>query len=91
VTNRRRSGFGVPTTLAASEVVRHLRAALEAGNLVPQAQLACRIGKAQTFLSIMERGQRRVDVHEFIILVKAMSADPAKLLTQVRLPETVSI
>lgn len=58
-----------------------------------QAQLADRVGKDQTFISIIERGQRRVDVLEFVVLAKAMGADPARLFGQVlkRLPEKVSI
>ena len=58
-----------------------------------QAQLADRVGKDQTFISIIERGQRRVDVLEFIALAKAMKADPAGLFADVleRLPEKISI
>jgi len=58
-----------------------------------QVQLAERIGKDQTFISIIERGQRRVDVMEFIVLARAMNADPAELFSDVleRLPEKFSI
>lgn len=58
-----------------------------------QAQLAEKIGKDQTYISIIERGQRRVDVLEFVTLARAMGADPAKLFGQVlkRLPEGFSI
>lgn len=58
-----------------------------------QAQLAESVGKDQTFISIIERGQRRVDVLEFIALAKAMKADPAGLFGDVlkRLPEKISI
>lgn len=58
-----------------------------------QAQLAERVGKDQTFISIIERGQRRVDVLEFVALAKAMKADPAELFADVikRLPGKISI
>ena len=58
-----------------------------------QAQLADRVGKDQTFISIIERGQRRVDVLEFVALAKAMKADPVGLFADVldRLPDRVSI
>jgi len=58
-----------------------------------QAQLAERVGKDQTFISIIERGQRRVDVLEFVALAKAMKADPVGLFADVlkRLPEEISI
>ncbi len=58
-----------------------------------QAQLADRVQKDQTFISIIERGQRRVDVLEFVALAKAMEADPARLFAEVlkRLPAKPSI
>lgn len=58
-----------------------------------QAQVAEKVGKDQTFVSIVERGQRRVDVLEFVALARAMGADPAKLFVEVlkRLPKKVSI
>ena len=58
-----------------------------------QAQLANRVQKDQTFISIIERGQRRVDVLEFVALARAMEADPARLFAEVlkRLPATLSI
>lgn len=58
-----------------------------------QAQVADRIGKDQTLVSIIERGQRRVDVLEFVLLARAMGADPAELFGQVlkRLPARFSI
>lgn len=54
-----------------------------------QAELADKVGKDQTFISIIERGQRRVDVLEFVTLAKAMGADPARLFAEVikRLPD----
>lgn len=75
---------------------RHLievlvEARLTAG--LTQAQVAKRVGKDQTFISIIERGQRRVDVLEFVALAKAMNADPTKLFGEVmkRLPGEVAI
>lgn len=58
-----------------------------------QAQLADRVQKDQTFISIIERGQRRVDILEFVALARAMEADPARLFAEVlkRLPAKPSI
>ncbi|RYG88897.1 MAG: XRE family transcriptional regulator [Alphaproteobacteria bacterium] len=58
-----------------------------------QAQLAAKVGKDQTFISIIERGQRRVDVLEFVALAKAMKVDPSELFERVlkRLPKQVAI
>lgn len=53
-----------------------------------QAELAARLGKDQTFISIIERGQRRVDVLEFIALARALDISPTKTFEAVvaRLP-----
>lgn len=41
-----------------------------------QAELAAKLGKDQTFVSIIERGQRRVDVLEFIAISEALGIRP---------------
>jgi transcriptional regulator with XRE-family HTH domain len=53
-----------------------------------QAQLAAKVGKDQTFVSLIERSQRRVDVLEFVALAKAMGQRPEELFADVveRLP-----
>lgn len=58
-----------------------------------QAQVAARVGKDQSFMSLIEGSQRRVDVLEFYALAKAMGADPVELFQAVAemLPENVSI
>lgn len=58
-----------------------------------QAQLAAKVGKDQTFVSLIERSQRRVDVLEFYALASAMGADPMKLFRDVlnKLPENVGL
>lgn len=48
-----------------------------------QAELAVRIGRDQTFVSLIERGQRRVDMIEFITLAKALGVDPVTLFGSV--------
>lgn len=48
-----------------------------------QVELSQRIGRDQTFISLIERGQRRVDVIEFIGLAKAMGLEPVELLARV--------
>jgi len=71
----------MPKTIFGGEH-RHLVAVLvearQASGLT-QAELAARVGKDQSFVSIIERGQRRVDVLEFVALAKAMEADPGQL------------
>jgi transcriptional regulator with XRE-family HTH domain len=44
-----------------------------------QADLATRMGKDQTIISNIERGQRRVDVVEFYDYARATEHDPVQL------------
>jgi transcriptional regulator with XRE-family HTH domain len=44
-----------------------------------QAELGERVGKDQTFISLIERSQRRIDVLEFIALARAMNQRPEEL------------
>jgi transcriptional regulator with XRE-family HTH domain len=43
-----------------------------------QAQLARRLSKPQSFVSKYERGERRLDVSEFIEVAEALGLDAAK-------------
>lgn len=58
-----------------------------------QTEVAERVGKDQTFISLIERSQRRVDVLEFVALAKAMGQDPVELFAKVvaRLPKRFDI
>lgn len=58
-----------------------------------QAQLAAKVGKDQTFVSLIERSQRRVDVLEFVALSTAMGVDPQKMFEKVidRIPQEFSL
>jgi transcriptional regulator with XRE-family HTH domain len=60
---------------------------------VSQAELARRIGREQPFISLIERGVRRVDVVEFCAIVRALGEDPASILRQVdsRLPPDLTV
>ncbi len=75
----------MPKTIFGGEH-RHLVAVLvEARQTsgLTQAELAARVGKDQSFVSIIERGQRRVDVLEFVALARAMDAEPTQLFERV--------
>jgi transcriptional regulator with XRE-family HTH domain len=58
-----------------------------------QTELATRIGKDQSFVSLIERSQRRIDTIEFYALARAMDLDPTELFAAVvkRLPRKVSV
>lgn len=63
----------------------------EAG--VSQVELARRVGRDQPFISLVERGVRRVDLIEFFALARGIGADPIDLVTKVgkALPERLEI
>lgn len=75
----------MPKTIFGGEH-RHLVAVIvearQASGLT-QAELAARVGKDQSFVSIIERGQRRVDVLEFVALARAMGVAPNRLFSDV--------
>ena len=56
---------------------------------VTQVELAKRLGRPQPFVSYIERGERRIDVVEFIVIARALNVDPHQLFADLieRLPE----
>ncbi|MBY0569107.1 MAG: helix-turn-helix transcriptional regulator [Hyphomonadaceae bacterium] len=58
-----------------------------------QVQLSEALGKPQPFISNIERGIRRVDLIEFVVIARAMGADPKELFAQVmkKLPKSIDI
>jgi len=56
-----------------------LIAARDRAGLTKQ-KLARRLGKPQSFVAKYERGERRLDLVEFIVIVRAMGADPVRIL-----------
>jgi transcriptional regulator with XRE-family HTH domain len=55
-----------------------IRARKDAG--MTQVALADRVGRRQTFVSKYELGERRLDIAEFIIISRAIGADPLALI-----------
>ena len=60
-------------------LVEGLRAARQRSGL-RQEDIAATIGMTQSMYSKIERSERRVDLLEFVLIARAISADPAKLL-----------
>lgn len=58
-----------------------------------QVELAAKLGKDQSYISNIERGQRRVDVVEFYAIARAMDIDPIELFAQIvaKFPAAVEI
>ena len=48
-----------------------------------QAEIASRLGKPQSFVSKYERGERRLDVIEFLIIARHLNTDPYQLLREI--------
>jgi transcriptional regulator with XRE-family HTH domain len=46
---------------------------------IRQQALAKRLGRPQSFIAKYEGGERRIDLIEFIAIVRALGADPVKL------------
>lgn len=59
-----------------------LVAARKEGKLT-QEQLAEKLGKPQSFISKYERGERRLDVIEFIEVCKILRVDPSEMIKQI--------
>jgi transcriptional regulator with XRE-family HTH domain len=48
-----------------------------------QIELARRLGKPQSVVSAYEAGKRRVDVVEFLLIVRALGADPVDIFAEI--------
>ena len=73
-------------------VAEALRAARNGAGL-KQEELARAIGKHQSYISDIERGQRRVDVLELYALARAMKIEPVDLYATVTegLPRVIKV
>lgn len=47
---------------------------------ITQVELGERIAQRQTFVSKFELGERRLDVAEFVLVCRAVGADPAAII-----------
>ena len=65
-----------------------LEAARRRANMT-QVELAARLGKPQSVVSGYEAGKRRVDVVEFLLIVRTIGADPVEVFGEIigALPE----
>jgi transcriptional regulator with XRE-family HTH domain len=59
-----------------------LAAARRRANLT-QDELAARLQKPQSFVSAFEAGKRRVDVAEFLLIVRTLGADPVEVFAEI--------
>ncbi|PZU06729.1 helix-turn-helix transcriptional regulator [Sphingomonas sp.] len=69
-------------TDANQAVVEVVKGARLSANL-RQVDLAARMGKDQSWMSLVEGSQRRLDVVEFIRIAQALGVEPTALLAEV--------
>ena len=50
---------------------------------VTQQEVAARLGKLQSFVSEYERGQRRADVVELLVISRALGIDPLEVFGEI--------
>jgi len=50
---------------------------------VTQVELTHRLGKPQSFISKIERGERRIDIVEFCAVARALGLTPSALLHRI--------
>ncbi len=60
---------------------------------VTQVELAARMNKRQQFVSLVESGDRRISVVEFLVIVRALGGDPFATLAGLldKLPRDLQI
>jgi transcriptional regulator with XRE-family HTH domain len=73
---RIRKSVHSPEQLALRELLIAARDKAE----LTQQKLAKRLGKPQSFVAKYEGGERRLDVVEFVIIARAIGADPVRIL-----------
>lgn len=61
-------------------VLRELLIAARDKAGLTQQKLAKRLGKPQSFVAKYEGGERRLDVIEFVVIARAIGADPVRIL-----------
>lgn len=62
------------------QLLRELLVAARDKAGMTQQKLAKRLGKPQSFVAKYEGGERRLDVIEFVTIVRAIGADPVRIL-----------
>lgn len=79
-------------TGAHKHLVRVLKDARKKSGL-KQEELAERLGRERTMISLIETGQRRVDVLEFYAIAKALGLNPTELFDELsdKLPDRIEI
>ena len=70
------------------EVVGAVLAAARRKANLTQVELAQRLGRPQSVVSQIEAGKRRLDVVEFVLVVRTLGADPVEVFAEIVRPLT---
>ncbi len=62
------------------QLLRELLVAARDRAGLTQQKLASRLGKPQSFVAKYEGGERRLDVVEFVVIARAIGADPVRMV-----------
>jgi len=65
-----------------SDKLRQILIAARNAKGLTQTELAKQLGRSQAFVSNYERGQRRLDVAEFIEIARPLGLDPVAVVAQ---------
>ena len=65
------------------EIVGAMLAAARRKANLTQVELARRLGKPQSVVSQVEAGKRRLDVVEFLLIVRTLDADPVAVFAEI--------
>jgi transcriptional regulator with XRE-family HTH domain len=64
--------------------LRELLVAARKKAKLTQAEVAEQLGRPQSFVAKYEGGERRLDVIEFMLVVRVLGADPAKVMRRLQ-------
>ena len=67
------------------DLLRELLITARQQNRLTQAQVAAKLNKPQSFVSKYERGERRLDVVEFLEVTRALDVDPSFMIERIEL------
>jgi transcriptional regulator with XRE-family HTH domain len=65
------------------KIVGEILAAARRRANVTQDEFAARLQKPQSFVSAFEAGKRRVDLVEFLLIVRTLGADPVEVFGEI--------
>lgn len=78
------------SSVALSEELRSILVKARAKAGLTQSELAARLDRPQSFVSKYERGERRLDVVEFLEIAHAVGLDPVEVIARLASPTSTN-